>query len=69
MTKPTLPESIMSQSFGLTGGQITQIEMLGAMLDRAKASGAIAAAAWIDPDGTPHLEAEFEATIIMESES
>lgn len=69
MTKPTLPESIMSQSYGLTGDQVTKVEMLGAMLDRVKASGAIAAATWIDPDGTPHLEAEFETPIIMESES
>jgi|GEM_PF-2302038 len=69
MTKPTLPESIMSQSFGLTGDQVTKVEMLGAMLDRAKASGAMAAAAWIDPDGAPHLEAEFAPTIILESES
>lgn len=68
MTKPTLPESIMIQSFGLTGGQITQIEMLGAMLDRAKASGAMAAAAWIDPDGTPHLEAEFEPSVMLMSD-
>ncbi len=61
MAKPTLPESIMSQSFGLTGSQITQIEMLGAMLDRAKASGACAAAAWVDTEGASHLEVEFEA--------
>ena len=60
MTKPTLPESIMAQSYGLTTGQITTVEYLGAMLDRAKQAGAVAAAAWVDPDGCPHIEAEFE---------
>jgi len=60
MTKPTLPESIMAQSYGLTGQQIAAVEMLGAMLDRAKASGAIGAAAWIEADGEAHLEVEFE---------
>ena len=60
MTKPTLRASIMAQSFGLTSQQITTVEMLGAMLDRAKASGAIGAAAWIEADGEAHLEVEFE---------
>lgn len=60
MTKPTLPESIMSQSYGLTGEQVSQVEMLGALLDRAKQAGACCAVAMIDPDGCPHVEAEFE---------
>lgn len=69
MPKSTLPESIMAQTYGLTGQQITTIEYLGAMLDRAAQSGARAAAAWIDGDGCPHLEAEFEPTGIVESEA
>ena len=68
MTKPTLPESIMAQSYGLTGQQIAAVEMLGAMLDRAKASGAIGAAAWIEADGTAHLKVEFEPCVVMSSE-
>jgi hypothetical protein len=68
MTKPTLPESIMAQSYGLTGQQIATVEMLGAMLDRAKATGAIGAAAWIEADGTAHLEVEFEPCVVMSSE-
>lgn len=68
MTKPTLPESIMAQSYGLTGQQIAAVEMLGAMLDRAKASGAIGAAAWIEADGTAHLEAEFEPCVVVQGE-
>lgn len=69
MAKPSLPESIMSQSYGLTGHQITTIEYLGAMLDRAAQSGACAATAWIDNHGCPHLEAEFEPVVIMTDES
>jgi len=68
MTKPTLPESIMAQSYGLTGQQIATVEMLGAMLDRAKATGAIGAAAWIEADGTAHLEVEFEPCVVMQGE-
>lgn len=69
MTKPTLPESILSQSFGLTGDQVTTVEMLGAMLDRAKASEFLAATARIEVDGSLELSAEFAPTIIMESEA
>lgn len=60
---------MMAQTYGLSGQQITTIEFLGAMLDRAAQSGACAATAWIDGEGCPHLEAEFEPTVIVTDES
>lgn len=60
MAKPTLPESIMAQSYGLTAAQVMTVELLGSMIDRAKEAGAAGVAAWFDPDGCPHMEVEFE---------
>lgn len=64
MTKPTLPESIMSQSYGMTEHQVTTVEVLGALIDRAKSAGSVAATAWLDEDGCPHLEAVFMPEVI-----
>lgn len=66
MTKPTLPESILSQSFGMTESQVTTVEVLGALIDRAKLAGSVAATAWCDEDGCPHLEAVFMPEMIEE---
>lgn len=63
-----LPESLTSQAYGLTKGQIDVIEIYGAMLERAADAGATSAEVWTDQRGMLRVEADFTSIIISDQE-